>query len=126
MAAGGSTRARTLPHGGHCQGAFLLQAAASDPSVSHALPLCEVIDAILAPAQTSSTQESAEQHSLRQKMQEEFIVLGIFIDRLRTRPFLSWEARDHIKYDNVRQAALNLKHRLQGRSARLVSESVVG
>lgn len=105
---------------------FLVQAAVSDPDVALFLPPSAVVYEVFGTEQQQRTSaHSAEQLPLRQRLQKEVLMLNVFEDRQRTPVLLKWLERDHLLYNDFLEAAMTLKHRLQQKTAGIVSGGLV-
>ena len=89
-------------------GEFLVQAAVDDDAIVTMLPSSELIDVVLGPVEHAPNSPAAA--VLRDKINEDIILLQLFKLRMRTPAFLSWAGRDGVLLRDVAQAADRLLH----------------
>lgn len=93
---------------------FLLQAAVFDPDVARFLaPSAVVYEVFGTEKQQRTSAHSAELLPLRKRVQEEVLMLNVFVRRQRTPVLLKWLERDHLLYNDFLEAAVTSKNRLQ-------------
>jgi len=89
-------------------GEFLVQAAVNDDAIVTMLPSSELIDVVLGTVEHAPKSPAAA--VLRDKINEDIILLQLFMLRMRTPAFLSWAGRDGVLLRDVAQAADRLLH----------------
>jgi len=89
-------------------GEFLVQAAVDDDAIVTMLPSSELIDVVLGTVEHAPNSPAAT--VLRDKTNEDIILLQLFLLRMRTPAFLSWAGRDGVLLRDVAQAADRLLH----------------
>ena len=89
-------------------GEFLVQAAVDDDAIVTMLPSSELIDVVLGTVEHAPNSPAAA--VLRDKTNEDIILLQLFLLRMRTPAFLSWAGRDGVLLRDIAQAADSLLH----------------
>jgi len=100
-----STRANPTEDG---FGAFLLEGAAGDEPLAPFLPSAAVVQTVLGSRTYSS--ETPDAVPLARALEEELILVQLFIARLRTPEFLAWARRDGVLLRDMALAAERLRH----------------
>jgi len=89
-------------------GAFLLEGAVGDDTLSPFLPSAAVVQTVL--GSTAFTSDSPDAVSIARALEEELILVQLFIARLRTPEFPAWARRDGVLLRDMALAAEHLRH----------------
>jgi len=75
---------------------LLLQGAVEDVSISGMLPSAAAIDAVLGGGATHQTPDSPDAKLLSEKLEEDLMVVQLFLARLHTLALLQWAAHGSV------------------------------
>jgi len=87
----------------------LLQGAAEDVSISEMLPTATAFDAVLGGGATHHTPDSSGAKLLSKKLEEDLMMVQLFLARLHTPALLPWAARDGVLLRDMALAASRLR-----------------
>ena len=103
---------RRKAQGESSRGAFLLQAAVDDDGVALMLPAHDAVNALMGGAGAAPARNSPDASLIRDKLDEDLMMMQLFIARMHTPEFLSWAGRDGVLLADMALAAQRLRHSL--------------
>lgn len=108
-----------VPMDWEAPGAYVMQMASQADSLAAFLPRIEVVNAVFTEAPSNKDADQEGLQRIKDKLEEDVMMVDLFLERLRTPVFQVWVEKDGVIVRDVVRAAGELKWAMMSRLARM-------